>query len=551
MRAPYSRNLFDLLSEQAERYPERLAVICGDTYLTYPDLLQRARRLASALRAAGVRRGERVALLVNNRIEWLEIVFGAAAIGATAVPFSTWSKRREVDFLLSDSRARILFLLDQFGDQDYAADLAELVPGLHTAAPGQWRSARYEKLAAVVLIGSRALAGAESAAVAAGATPYAAFLDRRESIEALPPGEGARAQDEALVLYTSGSTAYPKAVPLSHGAMIENGFNIGERQGLRPGDRVLLAPPLFWSYGSANALCATFAHGATLVLQGRFEPAEAIDLIERYACTAIYTLPGMTSAIVTHASFRRERTASLRTGLTIGSPQDVVMAAEVLGAREICNVYGQTESYGNCSVTWHHWPLERRKQVQGPPLPGVTIRIVDPERGQALPQGEVGMIEVKGYLTPGYDGASAVQNAIAFTADGFLRTGDLGRITAAGDVQFVARDSEIIKRAGINIAPAEIEELLRQHPDVAQAGVAGAPDADKGEIIVAFVVPVRGAVVSGETLRAHCRALAANYKTPDRIEICAALPATPTGKLMRRELKRMASDVLQEKRGAA
>ena len=542
MRAPYSRNLFDLLCEQAERYPERLAVICGDTYLSYPDLLQRARRLSSAMRASGMRRGERVALLVNNRIEWLDIVFGAAAIGATAVPLSTWSKRREIDFLLADSRARMLFALDQFGDQDYAADLAELIPGLRTAAPEQWHSAAYEKLVAVVLIGGRALAGA---------TAYAAFLDSLEPVETPAPGEGARAQDEALVLYTSGSTAYPKAVPLCHGAMIENAFNIGARQGLLPGDRVLLAPPLFWSYGSANALCATFTHGATLVLQGRFEPAEAIDLIARHACTAIYTLPAMTSAIVSHASFRRERTASLRTGVTIGSAQDVVMAAETLGAREICNVYGQTESYGNCSVTWHHWPLERRKQVQGPPLPGVTFRIVDPERAQALPQGEVGTMEVKGYLTPGYDGASAAQNAIAFTADGFLRTGDLGRITAAGDVQFVARDSEMIKRAGINIAPAEIEELLRQHPDVSQAGVAGAPDADKGEIIVAFVVPMRGAVVTSEALRAHCRALAANYKTPDRIEICAALPATPTGKLMRRELKRMATAVLQEKRGAA
>ncbi len=531
MRAPYSRNLFDLLCEQAERYSEQLAVICEEASISYPDLLQRANRIASGLRAAGVQRGDRVALLINNRIEWIEIVLGASAIGATAVPFSTWSKRREIDFLLADSGARMLFSLDAFADQDYAADLSELIPELHTAPPGQWRSARYAKLEAVVLVGNRALAGASS---------YTAFPDSLDSTQLPPPGEGARAQDDALVLYTSGSTAYPKAVPLSHGPMIENGFNIGERQGLRPGDRVLLAPPLFWSYGSANAMCATFTHGATLVLQGRFEPAEAIALIERHACTAIYTLPAMTSAMLTDAAFRPERTASLRTGVTIGSPQDIVMAAEILGAREICNVYGQTESYGNCSVTWHNWPLARRKQVQGPPLPGVTIRIVDTERGRPLTQGEVGMIEVKGYLTRGYDGASAEQNASAFTEDGFFRTGDLGRLTAEGDLQFVARDSEIIKRSGINIAPAEIEELLRQHPDVALAGVAGAPDQALGEIIVAFVVPARGAVVTSEALRAHCRALAANYKTPDRIEICEALPATPTGKLLRRVLKRMA-----------
>ncbi len=457
MRAPYSRNLFDLICEQADRYADRTAVISGDTRLTYRDLERRARAVAAGLAATGVRKGDRVGLLVNNRAEWVEICFGAAAIGATAVPFSTWSKRRELEFVFADSGIRALFFVDRVGEQNYAADLAELMP-----------KARFK---VVVLIGQSSLAGA---------IPYAAFTrDHPPLNDAYPPGDAARAQDDALILYTSGSTSYPKAVPLAQGPMIENGFNIGERQGLRPGDVVLLSLPLFWSYGSANAMCATLTHGATLVLQGRFEPGEAIDLIERHSCTAIYTLPAITAAITGHAAFRRERTRSLRTGLTIGMPQDVVAAAEELGAREICNVYGQTESYGNCCVTWHHWPLERRKSVQGPPLPGVTVRIVDPESGEPLPQGEVGTIEVKGNLTRGYDGTSREQNEKAFTPDGFFRTGDLGRITPEGDIQFAARDSEMIKRAGINIAPAEIEELLRQHPSVAAAGVVGSPDPEK------------------------------------------------------------------------
>ena len=146
----------------------------------------------------------------------------------------------------------------------------------------------------------------------------------------------------------------------------------------------------------------------------------------------------------------------------------------------------------------------------------------------------------------GYDGASVEQNAKSFTADGFFRTGDLGRLTADGDLQFAARDSEMIKRAGINIAPAEIEEVLQQHPGVAAAGVAGAPHPAKGEIIVAFVVPRRGIVVTAEELRAHCRALAASYKTPDRIEICDVLPVTVTGKLLRRELKQLAAAAVEK-----
>jgi fatty-acyl-CoA synthase len=522
MRAPYSRNLYDLVQEQAERYREGLAVIdtASGVRATYPQLAERVGRVAAALRASGIRKGDRIGMLLGNRIEWIEICIGAAALGAIPVPYSTWSKRREIDFLLADSRVRMLFALGRFGEQDYAADLAALLP-------------QHRAVEQVVLLGNASLpSGVE----------YARFASAQAPLEdAPPPGERAGADDVAFILYTSGSTAYPKAVPLLHGPTIENGFAIGERQGLRPGERVLQPLPLFWSYGSANSMCATFTHGATLVLQERFEPAQTLDIIERERCNVIYTMPAMTTALVTHESFRPERTKSLRSAMTIGTPQDVATIAEVLGAREVCNVYGQTESYGNCAVTWHHWPLERRMQVQGPPLPGVTLRIVDPETGKSLPQGEVGLIEVKGRLTPGYDGASREQNAKAFTPDGYFRTGDLGRLTAEGDIQFAARDTEMIKRAGINIAPAEIEEVLQQHPGVKAAGVAGAPHPTKGEIIVAFVVPAPGARVTSDDLRAHCRALAASYKTPDRIEICSSLPLTTTGKLLRRELKQMAA----------
>jgi fatty-acyl-CoA synthase len=533
MRAPFSRNLFDLLCEQADRYGDDLAVIAGTSRTSYSALKRRAAQVAGALRASGINRGDRVGLLIGNRVEWLEICFGAAALGAAVVPLSTWSKRREIDFLLSDSRIRTLFALDRFGEQDYAGDLGELIPELRSASPGTWHADRYPLLQAIVFLGSSPLPAASS---------YAKLVDGHAPLlEPPPPGEGARVNDDSFVLYTSGSTAYPKAVRQTQAAVIENGFNIGERQGLRPGDRVLLSLPLFWSYGSTNAMCATLTHGATLVLQSRFEPAEALDIIEREACTAIYTLPAITTALVTHATFRPDRTRTLRTGLTIGSPQDVVTAAQKLGVREICNVYGQTESYGNCCVTWHHWPLERRKHVQGPPLPGVRVRIVDPETGVPRPAGEIGAIEVTGYLTPGYDGTSKAQNEVAFTPDGYLRTGDLGRLTPEGDLQFAARDNEMIKRAGINIAPAEIEELLQQHPGVALAGVAGAPDPEKGELVFAFVIPTPGSSVDVEELRAHCRTLASSYKAPDRVEICAQLPVTPTGKLLRRELKEMAA----------
>ncbi len=532
MQTPYSRTLFDLLREQAERHPEHVAVISGQAQATYVDLLARVERVAGALQRGGIRRGERIGLLISNRIEWIELWFAAAALGVTVVPFSTWSKPRELEFLLEDSGVCALFALDRLGPQSFADDLASIIPALRDASPGQWRSERFPLLALIVLIGDTPVRGA---------LDYQRFINAARPLEAaLPPGDGARVSDPAVILYTSGSTAYPKAVPLCHAALIENGFNIGERQGLQPGERVLLALPLFWSYGCANAACATFTHGATLVLQERFEPAGALELIERHAVNAIYTLPGMTAAMLNEPSFDRRRTASLRTGLTIGGPQDVGAAAEQLGAYEICNVYGQTESYGNCCVSWHHWPLERRKTVQGPPLPGVTVRIVDPETGAALGAGQQGLIEVTGNLTPGYVGKSQVQNAGSFTTDGYLRTGDLGCLTDQGDLQFAGRSTEMIKRAGINIAPAEVEELLQQHPAIALAGVTGLQDAQKGQSIVAFVVRKPGATIDSGELRAFCRAHASSYKAPDRIELCDTLPLTPTGKVLRRSLHEMA-----------
>jgi len=495
MTMPVSRDLGMLLREQAARFGAHPAVIGMGETISYTTLADRAARIAAFLSARGVRR---VGLLMNNRPEWVETFFGAAMAGAVVVAFSTWSKREELEYLIADSDISLLVMVDQFGGQDFSHDL------------------RGTKLD-LVLLGED---------LDPDWIPYQAMLEPSPSHS----GKPARPEDDAIIIYTSGSSSRPKSVPLSHGGIIENGFNIGERQGYSPIDRVLLAPPLFWSYGSANALSAVLTHGATLVLQSRFEPGEALDLIEQHHCTALYTLPAITAALISHPEFRPERTKTLRTGLTIGTAQDVVTAADVLGAREICNVYGQTETYGNCCVTWHHWPLERRAACQGPPLPGVTIRIADG-----------GMIEVKGHVMRGYIGASASQTEAAMTADGFFRTGDMGELTATGDIRFIGRTTEMIKKGGINISPAEVEDVLMRHPAVALAGVVGVPDPTQGELIAAFVVPKPGQTLTEAALAAHCRELASRYKVPDFISFREALPVTATGKLLRRDLKTLAA----------
>lgn len=528
MRAPFARTLHDLACEQAERYGAAPALISQGREISYAELAAGSARVTAALRRHGVRRGDRIGLVASNRREWVELALGAGGVGASLVPFSTWSTRQELEFLLADSNISLLFSLESFGDRNYAADLRAL---LRNGAAGS-RSEAFSQLKGVVLID------------ADQSHPFRSWEDfleaGSEDLDHLPPGEAARADDDSLVLYTSGSSAKPKAVRLQHFGIVENGFNIGERQGLRPGDRVLLSAPLFWSYGSANAMAATLTHGGALVLQEKFVAAEALELIERHACTAIYTLPSITKAILRDSHFARERCKTLRTGLTIGSPQDVIETAERLGAHEICNIYGATETYGNCCVTWHHWPLAQRAVCQGEPLPGNALRLINPETGREVASGEPGLVEVGGYITPGYSGASAEHNATAFTADGFYRTGDVARLNENGAIVFLGRSTELIKRAGINISPAEVEDILLKHPGVAQAGVVGVPDAERGEMVIAFVVPSEAQAVSAEELSAYCRSVASKYKIPDRIEIRTAVPVTPTGKLQRRELKEIA-----------
>ena len=520
MVSPFSRTISALLCEQAVRYPDRPVVIVGERHVTYTALADGAARIGAALRMHDIGRGDRVGILISNRLEWLEACFGVAAAGATAVPFSTWSKPAELAYLLADSGVTALLAMSSFGGQNFADAIAGALP----QAP---------QLRLVVMLGA--------AALPAGWVAYDAFRAAAAPLNPLPPGEGASAADDVVILYTSGSSSGPKAVRLQHYALIENGFNIGERMQLTPDDRVILAPPLFWAYGACNALPATLTHGAALVLQERFEPAEWIALVEGHRCTVAYTLPSITGAVLRCPEFRRERVVSLRTGLMIGAPEEVQIAAERLGIAAICNIYGSTEVYGNCCVTPCEWRLDRRMAGQGPPLPGVHVRITDPETGRELPAGEDGAVEVTGYVTPGYCGGSYEHNAAAFTADGYFRTGDLAHLDAEGCFHFAGRDADIIKRAGINVSPAEVESILLQHPDVAQAAVVGASAAERGEAIVAFVVARVGSSVTAGMLISHCRDLASSYKVPDRIELRLALPVTDTGKLFRRALREEAA----------
>jgi len=238
----------------------------------------------------------------------------------------------------------------------------------------------------------------------------------------------------------------------------------------------------------------------------------------------------------------------MRTGLTIGLPEDVAMTMEAVAARQLCNVYGATETYGNCSVTDARDAREMRLTTQGLPLPGMEIRAVEPETERPLPRGEVGELRVRGHLTPGYY-RDPEQSRAALDADGFFRMGDLGMVGDDGRVRFRGRLKEMIKTGGVNVAPLEVEAILLGHPAVKQAYVVGVPDRDKGEVGVAAVELHEGSAATAEALTAFCREHLASYKVPARIVFRAAgeFPRTATGKVQKTQLREALERLVTER----
>jgi fatty-acyl-CoA synthase len=539
VRLPRSRTVPDLVEEMAEAAAATTAFKYNGRSVTYGELDVRVRAGAAGLRALGVRRGANVGLLCPNRLEWIEVAVSAMAAGATVSAFNTWVKEWDLRYLLGRSEISVLVLAPRFGHADLLSVVRSLVPEAWASAPGEWRSVEFPFLESIIVLDDD---GADQGRDGGprGARTWAEVTT--VTAEPVPESERPSAAETAVVLYTSGSTARPKGVPLLHHGLVENGWAIGERIGLEPSDRVWLSAPLFWSFGCANAVMATFTHGAALVLQSRFEAKEALELLASESCTTAYLMPNMTHALLAEGG--RPDIGTLRKGVTIGRPDEVRTAAVDLGISEICNVYGATETYGNCCVTPHTLPLSARIDSQGPPLPGVKLRIVDPDTGQRCAAGTVGEIQVSGYIARKYVGDET--EGMSLTDDGWYRSGDLGFLSDDEMVHFVGRSSEMIKSSGVNISPAEVEEFLKTHPAVDDVAVVGADHPVRGEVAVAFVTVRNDTSLTADELLAFCRDRISGYKVPASIEIVSELPLTETGKLFRRAVRENARRVVRE-----
>ena len=523
-KAPTCQTIPALLDAQAEKFGDRDAVIGGNQRLSYRALRLAARRAAKGLLALGVQRGDHVAILMDNRPEWVVAFLALQQLGATAVGLNTWATPREMEYTLAHAEVKVIIAVETFRKNDYRAMLEGMQPLAST----------FPKLKSIVWLGdsSSALAGK-------GQLSWQGMLAMGESVTDEQIDATARAvksDDVAVIVYTSGSTAMPKGILLQHGLWIRNAWNIGERQRATEQDRLWLAVSLFWSFGCVNALPNILTHGACVVLQAHFDAAEALDLIERERCSLIYGTPNMVQALIEHPSRAGRDLSSLRSGAMIGAPEQLMTAVD-LGAREICNIYGLSETYGNCAVTDAHDPLSVRLQSVGQPLPGVTVRICHMETGALLAADEVGEIRVQGPLFAAYY-KDPEKTREAYDEDGFFRTGDLGMLDADGRLYYRGRLKEMVKTGGINVAPIEVEETLMRHPSVRTAYVIGMPDPVLDEVLVAIIMVREGAQFNAEELKKFCKQEMAAYKVPTKFRLTTdeELPLTTTGKVQKMKL---------------
>jgi fatty-acyl-CoA synthase len=482
-----------VLAAVAAAHPERPFVIAEDATLSYGEAAERVATVADGLRAAGVRPGDRVGIALPNGARWCLALLATHAAGATALPLNTWFKPVEMAGVLRRAAPGVVLTERVIAERT----------GLSTSLAHCWeRDARFP--AGVVI---------------------RRVLDPLAVLDAAPVEE----TSDALLLFTSGSTAEPKAVRLSQAGAVRTAHAIGERQGIRADDRFWFALPLFFVFGCSNALPNALTHAATLCLQERFEPGAALEFLERHRCTVYYGVAPITRALVACPDLAHRDISALRTGTANATAEDLRLAIEVLGVRDVCNAYGLTEGHGHTTITAHTDPPEVRMACQGTVLPTQELRIVD------------GQIEIRGTITPGYLDAPDL-NAAAFDANGWFRTGDLGRLDEHGRLHFVGRSHELIKAKGINVSPAEVEALLVGHPEVDEAFVFGVDLADGDQAVGAVLVaevpaPEREQLIDLVTRWARERL--SSYKVPTRTWILrrADLPLTATGKVSKRLLR--------------
>jgi fatty-acyl-CoA synthase len=515
-----------MLDAVAARFGEREALVFRERRLRYRDVQREVERLARGLLALGLRPGDKVALWLPNRPEWLVVQHACAQIGAVLVALNPRYRVHELDYILRQSDTTTLVLTDHAGPVDFLEILAGVLPGLPTADPDDLRFAGMPELRRIVCL-------AED--VYGGTLRYRDVLEAGDDpalAPALAERRGQVGPDDVLtLLYTSGTTSFPKGAMISHRNCLPHGWASGERLGLTAEDRVLHTLPFSGTWGGLVIPLMTLTHGAALVLEEAFDPLETLHLIQAERITVWNAVDAMLVAVLDHPDLDRYARSTLRTGgvaMTGGGRHglfDEVLSR--LGMPGAVQPYGMTEVNALALCPSPDDPVELRRQAGVWPAAGLEVRVVDPASGADRPPGEPGELWLRGPLvTRGYY-RKPEETAAAFDPAGWFRTGDLAVQDTAGHTVFLGRLKETLRIGHFMVAPAEIEAFLMREPAIAQAFVVGVPDPRLGEVAVAYVIARVGQRVDPEALQAACRGQLASFKVPRRIWVVDDVPRTP------------------------
>lgn len=528
------------VADCARRHGDREALVSGERRISYRDLESEVRQFAKALLAAGVTKGSTVALMLGNRPEFVVAAFGAGSIGAVVVPVSTFASAEERDYILCHSDASVLVTQPSLLKHRFVDELLESHPELAEGPPGALRSTAFPFLRRIV---------SREVSPPAAVDGWGYLVDRADDV----PDElldAAMAQvhprDAGIVIYTSGTSALPKAVLHANGTPIIQSWRWAEALGLTPDDVVLSRFPYFWSGGFAMTLGGPLAAGATVVTSESFTPEVVLDLVERERVTVLQAMPQTYSELVEHEDFATRDLSSL--SMAVGA-EPLVAALPDREWRAQANGYGLTETFTFC--TWAD-PEEVRdkyagefRTVHGRPLPGIDLRIVDNETGEPLPQGELGEIAVKGAtFMLGYHKAYAEEY---LDRNGYFRTGDTAHLDETGMLHWGGRVSNMIKTAGANVSPVEIESKLSLWGRLKVAAVVPIPHRLLDEVVVLCAVPQHDDPVGNDEIVGHLKTVLASYKVPKRVLILEEGDLTHTSsgeKLKTTDLKKLAARLI-------
>ena len=528
----------EVLRRTAERCADRDALVFTslDYRRTWREFYEEVDLAARGLWSLGLRPGDHLALWATNVPQWVVLQFATARIGVVLVTINPAYRPFELEYVLRQSDASALCLVDRFKTSDYFAMLAQACPELVDSEPGLLQSPEYPELQWVIALRGETPPGAIS---------WDDLLERgRGETLDWPAVEASLHFDQPInIQYTSGTTGFPKAATLSHRNLLMNAFYIGACQRMSADDRICIPVPFYHCFGCVlGTLCSAVYGAAMIVPADSFNPAATLAAIERENATALYGVPTMFIAQLQDPTLAERKITSLRTGIMAGSPCPIEVmkqVIDVLGAREVTIAYGQTEASPVITQTRYDDPLELRVETVGQPLPGFEVKVVDPADGRTLGDEVQGELCARGHgVMIGYYGDPAA-TAAAIDSEGWLHTGDLAVRRPDGYYHITGRIKDMVIRGGENIYPREVEEYLFRHPAIEQASVVGVPDPKYVEELCAWIKLKAGHTLTEDEVRTYVKAGLAHFKVPRYVRFVESFPQTVTGKIQKFKIREL------------